>query len=307
MRPSEADDRRLGQAMVAPDVEVERIVARGDLERAGSELAVDALVGDHRHAEPGVRDDDLPADRIAIARVVGVHGDADVGEDRGRPHGRDRDPVAAVAVRERVADRDQRVVHVLVHHLEVRDRGLMERAPVDDPVRAVDPAAVPQPDEEGHHRADVCIVHREPLARVVERAPESPVLAHDRPARLLEPLPRELDERLATDVLSRAPLLRELLLDDVLRGNPGVVVAGLPEGVEPAHAVPARQDILDRAVQGMAHVQPARDVRGRDTDDVGPGVARPRAGRVQALALPGRLPARLGTRGVVPRFHRARV
>ena len=117
----------------------------------------------------------------------------------------------------------------------------------------------------------------------------------------------QLDERLATDVLSRAPLLRELLLDDVLRGDPGVVVAGLPEGVEPAHAVPARQDILDRAVQGMPHVQLARDVRGRDADDVGPVAARARAGRVQALALPGRLPARLGARGVVPRFHRARV
>src|SRR5207248_7139713 len=43
------DAARLGQAVVAPDLEIGRIVPRRDLQRSGAELALGALVGDHRH------------------------------------------------------------------------------------------------------------------------------------------------------------------------------------------------------------------------------------------------------------------
>ena len=91
--PVRADHHRLGQVVVAPDLEVDRVVARRDLERARAELGVDALVGDHGHAALDERDDHLAADRVAVALVVGVHGDRDVGEDRRRAHRGDRDPV----------------------------------------------------------------------------------------------------------------------------------------------------------------------------------------------------------------------
>ena len=236
-----------------------------------------------------------------------MHGDRDVGEDRGRPDGRDRDAVASVAVRERVADRVQRVVHLLVRDLEVGDRRLMERAPVDDAIRAIDPAALPEPDEERHHRPDVAVVHREALARVVERRAEPSVLAHDRAAGPLEPLPRQLDERLAPDLLTRATLLRERSLDDVLRRDARMVVAGLPERVEAAHPVPADEHVLDRAIECVTHVQVAGDVGGRDADDVRLVVARAGAGRIQAFGLPCLLPARLDAARVVAGIHRARV
>ena len=44
-----------------------------------------------------------------------MHGDRDVREDRRRPHRGDRDPLAAVAVRERVPDVRKGVVDVLSH------------------------------------------------------------------------------------------------------------------------------------------------------------------------------------------------
>ena len=65
--------------MVAADLEVLRVVARGDLERAGAEVGLDALVGDDRHAPLDERHDRLLADQVAVALVVGVHGDRDVG------------------------------------------------------------------------------------------------------------------------------------------------------------------------------------------------------------------------------------
>ena len=62
-----------------------------------------------------------------------------------------------------------------------------------------------------------------------------------------------------------------------------------------------------RAVQRVAHVQLAGDVRRRHADDVGLVAARAGAGRVQALGFPCLLPARLDAPGCVPRLHRAGV
>ena len=114
------DHGQLGEAVVAADLEVRRVVARRDLERAGAELALHALVGDHRHAPLDEGDDDLLADEVAVPLVVGMDGDRDVGEDRRRPNGRDRDVAGAVG--ERIADVRERVVCVLVLDLEVRER-----------------------------------------------------------------------------------------------------------------------------------------------------------------------------------------
>ncbi len=227
-----ADDRERLEPVVAADLEVDRVVARGDLEGTGAELRLDPLVGDDGHAALDDRDDHLASDRVAVPLVVGVHRDRDVGEDRRRAHRRDRDPLRAVAVRERVEHAIERVVHLDVLDLEVGDRRLVVRAPVDDPVRAVDPARLPETHEERHHRLDVRVVHREPLARVVERRAEAAVLPHDRPPRRGEPAPRPLEEGVAPDLLARRALGDELLLDHVLGRDPRVVVARLPERVE---------------------------------------------------------------------------
>ena len=87
----EADHGQLGQAVVAADLEVDRVVAGRDLQRTGAELALDALVGDHRHVPTDDGHDHLAADELRVALVVGMDGHGDVGEDRRRPHGRDRD------------------------------------------------------------------------------------------------------------------------------------------------------------------------------------------------------------------------
>ena len=289
--------------MVAADLEVGRVMAGRDLERAGAELGLDAGVRDHGDRPLHIGDDDLLADRVPVARVVGVDGDRDVGEDRRRAHGRDRDRSRAVG--EGVARIGERVVHVDVLDLEVGDRRLVERAPVDDPLRPVDPPAVPEVDEEPHHRLDVGVVHREALAAVVERGTEAAELARDRPARLLEVAPDPLDERLAAEHLPRRPLLRELFLDHVLGRDAGVVVARLPERVEAAHPVPADQHVLERAVEGVAHVQRAGHVRRRHADHERVVAALAGAGAVEALGLPGLLPALLDAFGAVERLHRS--
>ena len=67
--------------------------------------------------------------------------------------------------------------------------------------------------------------------------------------------------------------LHHLALDHHLGGDAGMVGARLPEHVAAAHALEADQDVLERVVERVAHVERAGDVRRRDDDRVGLGAA----------------------------------
>ncbi len=299
--PVGADHGRLGQPVVAADREVGRVVAGRDLQRAGAELGLDALVGDDRHAPLDERDDRLLADEILVALVVGVHRDGDVAEDRRGAHRRDRD--GAAPVRERVPDRRQRVVDVGVDQLEVGQRRVVERAPVDDPVVPVDPALLVQVHEEADDRARVLRVHREALSPVVERGADAPELGHDLAAVLVEPLPDERHERLAPHLLPCRPALaREELFDRRLRRDAGVVVARLEEHVVALHPPRPAHDVAHGELQRVADVQLAGHVGRRVRVDVR-RARRVDVGGVQAFGFPGLLPALLDAVGRVERVH----
>ena len=78
---------------------------------------VDSLVCDDGNAPRDHGNDHLAVDQVPVAIVVRVHGHRDVGQDRRRPHRRNRD--VAVAVGEGVAHVGQRIVHLHVCDLEV--------------------------------------------------------------------------------------------------------------------------------------------------------------------------------------------
>jgi hypothetical protein len=60
--------------------------------------------------------------------------------------------------------------------------------------------------------------------------------------------------------------LFQLALDDVLGRDAGVVGAGDPEGIEALHPFIADEDVLERVVERVPHVEGAGDV-GRGDDD----------------------------------------
>ena len=86
----------------------------------------------------------------------------------------------------------------------------------------------------------------------------------------------------------------ELALDDHLRGDAGMVHARLPQHVLAAHALEAAEDVLDRVVEGVPHVERAGHVRRRDDDRV----------RFRALAI---LAAGLEGLGLLPAGGDARL
>ncbi len=87
-RPMTVIDR---QVVALADLEVDRVVAGRHLQRAGAALDAHRLVGDHRHRPVRGGHEHLPPDQVAVAVVLGVHGDGGVGRDRLRPRGGDDD------------------------------------------------------------------------------------------------------------------------------------------------------------------------------------------------------------------------
>jgi hypothetical protein len=160
-------------------------------------------------------------------------------------------------------------------------------------------------DKEPVDGADVRVVHREALSGVVQRRSKPPELAHDDSAVLLQPAPRPLDERLTTQFEPVRPFLQQLALDHRVHGDGRVVVTRLPQRVEPTHAVPAHEHVLRRGVERVAHVQVAGDVRRWQRDRVRLVAARPGAGPVEALLLPGALPRLFDALGPVEGVHGA--
>src|SRR5690606_25344146 len=85
-----------GQAVPLADLEVVRVVGRGDLDGARAELRVDVVVGDDGDAAAGERQLDLPADQVPVAVVLGVDGDGGVAQHRLGAGGGHDDGVVAV-------------------------------------------------------------------------------------------------------------------------------------------------------------------------------------------------------------------
>ena len=120
--------------------------------------------------------------------------------------------------------------------------------------------------------------HGEGLAVPVAGGAEALQLTDDRAAGLLLLLPDLQGEGLAPHLAAREVAgLGHLALGHHLGRDAGMVGTRLPEHVLALHPVPADQDVLQRVVEGMAHVQGARHVRRRDHDGEGLG-ARPRIG-----------------------------
>ena len=298
-----------GQAVALADLEVDRVVAGRDLERAGAELPLDRLVADDRQLAFDDRELRFVADEGAVAFVLGVDGDAGVGDDRLRPGGGDRDRLAgrlALVVEERVADVPEVAFLLAMHHLQVGEGGLAARAPVDDPLASIDQPLLIEVVEGGADGLGRAFVHGEAFAAPVGRGAQPPVLVEDARTASVDERPDALQEALAADVVARQPLGRQLPLDQRVHGDGGVVDAGQPEGRVAHHAMPANEDVLHRVHQRVAQVELAGKVGRRHDDHERVSLRVVVGGEISGL-FPHAVEARLDGGGIVGFGHRCLV
>ena len=149
---------------------------------------------------------------------------------------------------------------------KVGDGRLQLRIPIDQTQALIDEAFVVELHERLADNLRELVVHREVQALPIEAVAQTAHLIENRAAGEFLPLPNALDKSFAADVaLVLAFLLQQTLHHD-LRSNAGVVGAGQPHRVVAHHAVVARERIHDRLVEGVPHVQDARDVGRRQLD-----------------------------------------
>ncbi len=163
----------------------------------------------------------------------------------------------------------QLAVLLLALHLEVRQRRQQHRIPVDEPLAAIDEALVVQFHEHLGDGARQIRIHREALARPIDRGAEPAHLRADGAAGMCLPLPHAYHEGLAPEAQAIGAFRFELALHHHLRRDARMIGAGLPQGPLAAHAVIARQHIHQRVLEGVPHVQRTRHVRRRNDDAVG--------------------------------------
>ena len=208
-----------------------------------------------------------------------------------------------------------------VFDLKVGNRGLEMRIPVHEAFAAIDQALLVHIDEDLDHgimeigavlmaRARVALRarHGEGVAVPVAGASQALQLLDDGAAIFALPFPDLFKEFLAAHLAAAfIAFRRQHLLDLQLRRDARMVLPRLPQRVEAAHPVPAHEDVLQRVVEGVPHMQRAGHVGRRDHDGEGLGPRGIRPRRKGPCLVPFRRDPRFGLGRVKALFHRPHI
>ncbi len=261
--------------MSAADLEIVEVMRWRDFHGARAFLGIGIFVGDNGNLAPDQRQDDVLADQVGIALIVRIHRDRGIAQHRLRPRGGDHDEAGRILgieslALQRIAQIPETALDLDLLHLEIGNRGQQFRVPIHQPLVLVDQPFAMQLHEHFCHCARQALVHRKAFARPVAGGAEPLQLIDDDAAALGLPLPDPLEEFGAAHVAAaRFLALHQLPLDHHLGGNAGVIGTGLPQHVAAAHPLEAAQNVLQRVVERVPHMQRAGHVRRRDHDGEG--------------------------------------
>ena len=247
-----------------PYGKVVRVMCRGDLHAAGAVFRIDVFIGDDRNFAAHGGQKELLADEAAepfILRIDRHRGIAGDGFRTGRG-----DLHIAVFSDDRIIDVIQMAHFILMLHFDIGESGLAAGAPVRDAVALIDQALFIKGAEHFPYSAGAYGVHGEAFPGPVTGGTQLADLTADGIAVFFLPLPHPFQEFFTAQIVLREAFLGDLLLYLDLRGDACMVLAGEPEHIVALHALVADEDILQGAVQCVAHVQLSRDIRRRQND-----------------------------------------
>ena len=169
-------DIDLGQTVALADLKVIGVMCRRDLDDTRPELHIDILVRDNGQFPVHERQHQLFAYQIPVSLILRVHRHSGIAEHRLRTGRREFDEPRradrSVLLNERIFDVPEMTVLLLVFHLRVRERGVAERAPVDDPAAFVDVALLVHPDKDLGDGAVTAVIHGKTFSLPVTGAPQ---------------------------------------------------------------------------------------------------------------------------------------
>ncbi len=250
--------------MTLGEIKIDVIVPRRDRHDARAEFRVDSFIFYDRRLDRSID----PLDRHLLAMgifrvslVLRMHHDVFVAEFCLRTGGAD----FKWPVREGV----ERLRPLLVFDFVVADGGLELGIPVHDAVTTVNELITVHFDEYFVYAAVEDRVHRVPLARPVAGRAHFANLAPDGALAHLDEGFDFIDERFAAELRARILhllLLLQLLDDETLCRDRGVIGPGNPKDFLPAHSLKPDEDILQREHHRMSKMQLPRRIRRRHRD-----------------------------------------
>ena len=251
--------------MAQAHLKVVGIMGRRHLHRAGTEADLAVFVAHDGDLTIHQRQNALLAYEVLELLVLRVDGHAGIAQHGFGTGGGDDDIAAAIA--EGIADIPQMAGLFGVLHLGVGQGGQAMGAPVDDAASLIDQALLIQFAESLTDGAGTALVHGETIAAPITGSAHLLLLLHDAAAVFFLPRPDALQELLTAQIMAGQTLcVAQILFHLDLSGNAGVVAAGQPQRLIALHPFVADQDILQRAVHGMAHVELSGNIGGRHND-----------------------------------------
>ena len=174
IRSQDVDQR---QAVALSDFVVVEIVGGRDLDATRAKGRVDIGIRNDRNFPTTERQRDALPDEMTKALILRMHCDRGVPQHRFRPRRRNREHAAAIG--EWVGNVPETAVLLGGEHLEVGQRGLQYRIPVDQALAAINQALFMQSHEGLVHRPRHPGIHREAVTAPVHGSTEAPHLARD--------------------------------------------------------------------------------------------------------------------------------
>ena len=138
----------------------------------------------------------------------------------------------------------EETVLLFIFNFRVGQRRLAFRAPINDPIAAVDQPFVIKLTEHFDDRAVAAFVHREAFTLPVAGGAQFSELLHDRFTVVLSPLPCPRQKILSANIFFGQALFSHLLHNLYFGGNGCVIRARQPERLIPRHSLVADQHVL---------------------------------------------------------------
>ena len=153
------------EARTLANLEIVKVMTRGNFHRAGTQLRIGMFVGNDRNAPSGNWQDNLLADNAFITIVAGMYRNRHIGQHRFRACGCDLDIVLSViqrhAIGERIFEMPETAFGIDCLDLQIANRRFQRRVPVDQPFVAVDQTVIIEIDKNLQHGLIHAFVHGE--------------------------------------------------------------------------------------------------------------------------------------------------
>ena len=194
-----------GKFVTLPDLEVRFVVRRGYLENSRPECDVDVLIRNDRQGSFWKGSEDGFSHKVAVTRILWIHGDSSVPHQGLWPGGSNLKELAGASARGigKLIPHGVKFRALGLHDdLFVREGSQGDRAPVYHAAPPVDQTFLEKLRENVSNPLRVSLVHGEALARPVTGAAKLLKLPGDDPAVFLLPLPHALKESLAPKIMT---------------------------------------------------------------------------------------------------------